>query len=117
MGKPVALIRQRLPVVRATGGLVDTVQGYQEATGDGTGFFFSDLTPASLANTLGWAVSTWFDRPAHVATMRKRAMAQDFSWERAALAYERLYLEAYQRRRGNPFPGLHGGSTPPVAAR
>jgi glycogen synthase len=35
--------------------------------------------------------------------MRRQAMQQDFSWDRAAQAYEQLYLEAYQRRRGHPF--------------
>ena len=94
-----------LPVVRATGGLVDTVQGYREDSGDGTGFVFQDLTPDALANTIGWALSTYHDRPAHVAAMRRRAMAQDFSWDAAAAAYERLYLEAYRRRRGHDFPG------------
>jgi starch synthase len=94
-----------LPIVRATGGLVDTVQTYDEATGNGTGFMFNDLTPDSLASTVGWALSTYFDRPKHITAMRKRAMAQDFSWERAAAQYEQLYLEAYQRRRKQPFPG------------
>jgi starch synthase len=94
-----------LPIVRATGGLVDTVMSYDEATGGGTGFSFQDLNTDSLVNTIGWAVSTYFDRPAHIAEMRKRAMAQDFSWDRAAEAYETLYLDAYQRRRGHPFPG------------
>jgi starch synthase len=94
-----------LPLVRATGGLVDTVQNYDEATGGGTGFMFDDLTTDALANTVGWALSTYYDRPKHVNAMRKRAMAQDFSWDRAAAEYERLYLDAYERRRKHPFPG------------
>jgi starch synthase len=94
-----------LPVVRATGGLVDTVQNYDEATGGGTGFMFTDLHPESLANTIGWAISTWFDRPAHIQAMRHRAMQQDNSWDRAAAAYEDLYRRAYERRRGHPFGG------------
>ncbi|MBI5070367.1 MAG: glycogen synthase GlgA [Deltaproteobacteria bacterium] len=106
-----------LPIVRATGGLVDTVEGYREASGEGTGFLFSDLTPDALANTLGWAASTWYDRPGHVDAMRRRAMAQDFSWARAAEAYERLYLEAYRRRRGHAFAGPPGGATPAPGAR
>jgi starch synthase len=92
-----------LPIVRATGGLVDTVSNYDEVTGGGTGFMFGDLHPDALANTIGWAVSTWFDRPGHIETMRRRAMAQDFSWDRAALAYRDLYLRAYERRRGHAF--------------
>jgi starch synthase len=92
-----------LPIVRGTGGLLDTVESYREATGEGTGFVFGDLTPDALANTIGWALSTWYHRPDHVRLMRGRAMAKDFSWDGAAAAYERLYLHAYQRRRGHPF--------------
>ncbi len=101
-----------LPIVRATGGLVDTVQSYREDTGEGTGFIFQDLTPEALANTIGWALSTYHDRPEHVAAMRRRAMAQDFSWDAAAAAYERLYLEAYRRRRGHFFPAAAAGAGP-----
>ncbi len=92
-----------LPIVRATGGLCDTVRNYDQATGDGTGFVFRDLTPDSLANTVGWAVSTWHDRARHVEQMRRRAMAEDFSWARAAREYDALYRRAYARRRGHAF--------------
>ncbi|HVP66930.1 MAG TPA: glycogen synthase GlgA [Anaeromyxobacteraceae bacterium] len=94
-----------LPIVRATGGLVDTVENYDEATGAGTGFLFRDLTPDALGNAIGWALSTYYDRPQHVRGMRERGMERDFSWDRAADAYEDLYLEAYRRRRGHPFAG------------
>ena len=92
-----------LPIVRATGGLVDTVTSYDEATGAGTGFAFHDLRPESLADTVGWAVSTWYDRPAHIDTMRRRAMEEDHSWNQAAREYAQLYLAAYARRRGHGF--------------
>ena len=92
-----------LPIVRNTGGLHDTVVNYDERTASGTGFVFDDLTPEGLANTIGWAQSTYFDRPSHVERMRRFAMAQDFSWERAAAEYEQLYREAYARRRGHAF--------------
>jgi starch synthase len=87
-----------LPIVRATGGLVDTVENYGEVTGGGTGFVFGDLTPASLGDTVGWALSTWYHRPAHVDAMRRRAMDLDNSWERAAERYEDLYRTAIARR-------------------
>ncbi len=92
-----------LPIVRATGGLVDTVANYDEATGGGTGFVFNDLTVDALTNTIGWALSTYVDRKKHIQLMRARAMQQDFSWGRAAAEYEALYLEAYARRRGHAF--------------
>jgi starch synthase len=94
-----------LPIVRSTGGLKDTVENYEEASGSGTGFVFADLNPASLVNTVGWALSTYFDRPGHIRRMRQTAMARDWSWERAAGDYQRLYEDAYQRRRGHPFRG------------
>lgn len=94
-----------LPIVRGTGGLVDTVSQYDEPVGGGTGFILWDLTPDSLANIIGWAVSTYYDRPQHIDQMRRRAMAQDFSWQRTAAEYHSLYLRAYERRRGHPFTG------------
>jgi starch synthase len=112
-----------LPIVRATGGLADTVRGYDQATGEGTGFRFHDLTPDALANTIGWAVATWYQRPEHVAAMRRRAMAEDFSWLHEAEGYEQVYLDAYRRRRGHPLederPATPSkGATPaPVARR
>ena len=102
-----------LPIVRGTGGLLDTVVNYNEQTGDGTGFVLNDLRPDSLADTVGWAVSTFFQRPKHIKAMRQRAMKQDNSWQRAALAYHQLYLDAYQRRRGHAFAG---GITPVTSA-
>jgi starch synthase len=98
-----------LPIVRGTGGLLDTVDQYDETTGGGTGFIFNDLTADALANTIGWALSTYHDRPKHIEAMRKRAMGQDMSWTRAAGEYENLYLEAYRRRRGHAWKGQPSG--------
>jgi starch synthase len=116
LGQLYALRYGALPIVRATGGLVDTVASYDEATGGGTGFMFHDLTPASLADTIGWAVSTWYDRPAHIAAMRRRALREDHSWDRAAREYVRLYRTAYARRRGHGFPGPPPAEPAPAEA-
>jgi starch synthase len=88
------------PIVHATGGLADTVVNYDEKSGTGTGFVFYRLDAESLANTVGWALSTYFERPAHLEAMRRRGMAMDFSWSRAASRYEDLYGEAMRRKRG-----------------
>jgi starch synthase len=82
-----------LPVVRATGGLRDTVENYDDQTGGGTGFVFQDPTAEALHGTLEWVVSTWFQRLDHIEALRRRAMARDFSWAESA----RRYLEAYER--------------------
>jgi starch synthase len=88
-----------LPIVRATGGLVDTVSNYDRAAA-GTGFVLNDLNPGSLFDTIGWAVATYFQRPRDIAAMQRRGMEQDFSWDHAAREYETLYREALRRRRG-----------------
>jgi starch synthase len=89
-----------LPIVHATGGLADTVQNYDEATGEGTGFVIHRLDAKSLGDTVGWALATYFSRPRDVDAMRRRGMNVDFSWTRAAESYEALYREAYRRRNG-----------------
>ena len=83
-----------LPIVRATGGLDDTVEQYNERRGSGTGFKFDDLSPAAIYDTVGWAVSAWYDRPGHITAMRKAAMAKEFSWESSAQKYAALYGQA-----------------------
>lgn len=88
-----------LPIVRATGGLDDTVQQYDEFSGAGTGFKFYDSSAKAVYYTCGWAISTYFDRPQHIRQMIQSAMAQDFSWERSAQEYVRLYQEAIARKR------------------
>ena len=94
-----ALRYSTLPIVRATGGLDDTVINYNEATGAGTGFKFLLPTSQALFDTIGWAVSTWFDRPQHIAQLRQQAMAQDFSWAKSATQYVQTYQHALQVKR------------------
>ena len=87
-----------LPIVRATGGLDDTVQQYVEADGSGTGFKFWETSPEAIYYTVGWAVSTYFDRPQHIQRMVQAAMAQDYSWEKSAAEYVAMYERAITYR-------------------
>jgi starch synthase len=86
-----------LPIVRATGGLNDTVDQYDEATGAGTGFKFWEPSAKAIYFTVGWAVSTFYDRKPHMQKMIQTAMAKDFSWETSAQSY----LALYERARAN----------------
>jgi starch synthase len=92
-----------LPIVRRTGGLADTVENYNQETGEGTGFVFDNLTPESIFDTVGWAVWTWYNKPEHIAGMRKTAMEKRFSWEKSAARYTDLYQWALDRKSGR-FP-------------
>jgi starch synthase len=89
-----------LPIVRATGGLDDTVEQYDEATGGGTGFKFWEPTSGAIYFTVGWAISTYFDRREHIQKMIQTAMAQDYSWEKSARQYVALYERALANQRG-----------------
>jgi len=82
-----------LPVVRATGGLYDTVTNYDERTGSGTGFTFDQYSPQALLSTLRWALQTYGNRAAW-RRMQVAGMQQDFSWDASARDYVRVYERA-----------------------
>lgn len=92
-----------LPVVRATGGLDYTVQNYDEATGSGTGFKFLEPSPRALYYCIGWAISTWFDRPQHIVKLRRQAMAQNYDWRTSAQQYVGVYQHALRKKRPATF--------------
>jgi starch synthase len=89
-----------LPVVHATGGLDDTVENFDEAGLQGTGFKFYAATAGALYDTIGWATHTYYNRPNAMETLIKRAMAKRFTWEEAARRYEDLYRIAVRKREG-----------------
>jgi len=82
-----------VPLVRATGGLVDTVEPYDAATDRGTGFLFDSESPADLLRTLDRALAVRADGQAWRRLMG-RGMARDFSWDRSAREYVELYRRA-----------------------
>lgn len=79
-----------IPVVRATGGLKDTIQEFQATTGRGNGFLFGPSAPAEFLAALTRALSLYHRREAWITLMRN-AMTEDFSWEKSARAYADLY--------------------------
>jgi starch synthase len=96
-----SLAHGTMPIVRATGGLADTVVDANPRTladGTATGFCFTDRTAEALWRTIGRALRLWPDREAWVRLMRT-GMAQDWSWGRSAREYTRLYEEITHRVR------------------
>ncbi|TGU74093.1 glycogen synthase GlgA [Geomonas terrae] len=89
-----------LPIVRATGGLDDSVDNFDAAQRTGDGFKFWNLDAGALFDTVGWAVHTWYHDPEGIRALRQNAMAKRFTWEEAAQKYEHLYLEGMQRKLG-----------------
>jgi starch synthase len=82
-----------VPVVRATGGLEDTVTDYNDPTGDGTGFKFRPYTAAALMTSIDRA-RTAFANPSLWRKLQVAGMRQDFSWDRSAREYVKLYENA-----------------------
>ncbi|ADV46245.1 glycogen synthase GlgA [Nitratifractor salsuginis] len=88
-----------LPIVRAVGGLDDTIENYDPATGRGNGFKFHDPTKEALEGTVSWAVDTWLHNKEAIARMQDYAMSLRFSWERSAKEYEKVYEAALECKR------------------
>jgi starch synthase len=88
-----------LPIVRATGGLDDTVENYDATTGQGTGFKMRDLTTDALVETVRWAVGVFRKEPERFRAMQERAMSRHFGWGIAAERYGEVYRWAVERRR------------------
>jgi len=78
------------PVVRATGGLDDTVVDADDFPDAGTGFKFKDYTPDAVLRAVNRAVDA-FGNPKRWKTIQRRAMEQDFSWDVSAREYVKVY--------------------------
>jgi starch synthase len=79
-----------VPVVRAVGGLADTVSDYAPGRTGATGFVFDDYTPAALLATLQRALTVYRDS-ATWRQLQRAGMTEDHSWDRSAREYVRIY--------------------------
>ena len=87
-----------VPVVRATGGLVDSVAPWNPETKTGTGFLFADYSGDALLGAFHAALET-FGRPAEWKKLQQNGMKADFSWDRSAKAYVTVYKRVIAARR------------------
>jgi starch synthase len=86
------------PIVRKTGGLADSVNGFDGHNLDvATGFTFDEASPRALASAVLWAQRVFFHREVWRHIVRN-GMSQDFSWERSAEKYEAVYRAAREFR-------------------
>jgi len=90
LGQLIALAYGTIPIVRETGGLNDTVQSYDEETGEGNGFSFTNFNAHDMLHTVLRAIEFYHDKPVWDRLV-KQAMTEDYSWEKSALAYKKLY--------------------------
>jgi len=86
-----------VPVVRATGGLDDTIDEWNPEQGTGTGFKFEGLAPEALLAAIDRALVAFDDKKAWTRLMRN-GMARNYSWEQPAREYAAVYEEAFAKR-------------------
>ena len=82
-----------LPIVHETGGLVDTVQAYNQFTGEGTGFSFSPFNAQTMLDVINLALHIYRNDQETWKQLVEQAMKSDFSWEGPAQDYIKLYEE------------------------
>jgi starch synthase len=94
-----------VPIVRATGGLDDTIDPWDARTGKGTGFKFSEYTGEALLATIKQALLDYQD-PSSWQTLMRNGMGRDFSWGASAREYGKIYDRARQLRVNAAAPKL-----------
>ena len=89
-----------VPVVRAVGGLVDTVRPYNPRNGQGNGFLFSEYQPTAMMRALGAALTAYPNKRIWTR-LQKNGMRADFSWDRSAGEYVKMYRALRRRNAAN----------------
>ena len=99
-----------VPIVRAVGGLVDTVRPYNPRNGQGNGFIFADYQPAALLQAVNAALASYPNKKIWTR-LQKNGMKADFSWDRSAAEYVKMYkrLAPPKALKAPKSPNLFGG--------
>jgi starch synthase len=87
-----------VPVVRAVGGLADTVKPYNPRNGQGTGFLFSEYDPGAMLGALSRALEV-YRQPRAWRRLQLNGMKRDFSWSRSAAEYVKVYKRVIAARK------------------
>ena len=91
LSQMIAMRYGTVPIVRETGGLKDSVQPYEDWRDAGTGFTFANYSSSDMLYVIREAVSLYLEYPEAFARLRQRAMECDFTWNRSANEYLRIY--------------------------
>ena len=91
-----------IPIVHETGGLKDSVRPYSNFDGMGDGFSFPNYNSKSLYMAILQAVREYYGEPEVWETLRRRCMTKDFSWDKSAGLYNRMYGEIFDGGEGEP---------------
>jgi starch synthase len=99
LGQLISLRYGTIPVVRATGGLAETIIDIDYDTDNGNGFSFKEFIPAELLNAVKRAMRMYCEYPKQWEILKKRALESDFSWNKSAHRYMELYNIAIEKHK------------------
>ena len=108
LSQMIAMRYGTVPIVRETGGLKDTVQPYEAWRDAGNGFTFANYSSGDMLYVVRQAVTLYRENPEAFRRLQHRAMTCDFSWQRSA----REYLRIYAGITGQPWPVLEEAPAP-----
>ncbi|MDN5347155.1 MAG: starch synthase [Clostridia bacterium] len=103
LGQMISLRYGTVPIVRATGGLEDTIIDYHHDPARGNGFSFVNYNPQDLLETINRALNLYREQPHAWQELVRRGMAADFSWSASAAQYEEMYFKALEKRKAARF--------------
>ena len=91
LGQIIALKYGTIPIVRETGGLVDTVEPYNEYEKKGNGFSFTNFNAHDMMHVIRYAMHLYYHNPTSWKILIEHAMSSDFSWAQSARTYRKAY--------------------------
>lgn len=98
LGQIISLRYGTIPIVRATGGLAETIIDYDADSEQGNGFSFKHFSSAEMLDAIERAIKLYNGKPEEWEKLIVRALEADFSWSRSAKKYEDLYMLAIKKR-------------------
>jgi len=97
LGQIIALKYGTIPIVRETGGLVDTIQPYNEYEKIGNGFSFNNFNAHDMMHVIRYALHIFYNNEESWHKIILNAMSSDYSWTKSAKAYKSIYSDVLKR--------------------
>jgi starch synthase len=101
LGQLISMAYGTVPIVRATGGLADSVKEFKSIRSTGNGFVFEGLEPRDFAAAIERGLKCFTDKPECWDRVVQNAFASDFSWQASAKKYAKVYKDAQAKAKTN----------------
>jgi len=93
LGQIIALKYGTIPIVRETGGLVDTIEAYNEYEKKGNGFSFANFNAHDMMHVIRYAIHIYKENKSDWHKLIENAMNSDYSWRKSAVIYKSIYKD------------------------